>query len=84
MILGLLLKYSSSTGEKDLIYCESLTRELKQIAPFLDQASESLILQTLNDLHQMTVSKFNASAEAYFRYLSLDIHNDSVRINAFD
>lgn len=79
MILSLLPKYSPSTSEKDLKNCENLAKELKQIAPFLDKAGEDLILQTLNVLHQMTVSKFYASAEAYFRYLSLDIHDDSVR-----
>jgi hypothetical protein len=82
MILGLLPKYSSSIGENDLTHCESLAKELKQIAPFLDEVGEGLILQTLNVLHQTTVSKFYASAEAYFRYLSLDIHNDTVRKNA--
>lgn len=78
MIFGLLIKYSSSIGDQKLIDCSFLSTSLRQVAPFLDAEGESTVLETLDVLQKMVIDKFYASAQAYFRYLSLDIHNSNV------
>lgn len=75
MIFALLLKYSSAVGEKELSDFDALNIDLKQLTPFLESNNQAAIIGTLNVLQQMIVGKFYASAQAYFRYLSLDIHN---------
>lgn len=78
MIFRLLTKYSSSVGDKKLADCEFLITSLRQIAPFLDVEGEISVLDTLDVLQKMVIDKFYASTQAYFRYLSLDIHNGNV------
>lgn len=75
MIFALLLKYSSAVGEKELSDFDALNTDLKQLTPSLESNSQAVIIGTLNVLQQMIVGKFYASTQAYFRYLSLDIHN---------
>lgn len=78
MVFGLLIKYSASVGEKKLADCSPFITGLRQILPSIDTNSESRILNTLDALQKMIIHKFYASAQSYFRYLSLDIHNNSV------
>ncbi|KAI8636905.1 hypothetical protein BD408DRAFT_425387 [Parasitella parasitica] len=74
-IFSVLLKYSSAVGDKELSDFDALNTDLKQLTPFLESDSQAIILDTLNVLQQMIIGKFYASAQAYFRYLSLDIHS---------
>ncbi|KAI9470908.1 MAG: hypothetical protein EXX96DRAFT_603026 [Benjaminiella poitrasii] len=74
-IFGLLIKYSSSVGKNDIMNHEGLANELHQATPFLSSTDEYIIIETLNTLQEIVIEKFRASAQAYFRYLSLDIHN---------
>ncbi|KAI8090817.1 hypothetical protein BDF21DRAFT_412239 [Thamnidium elegans] len=78
-ILGLLFKYSVSIGDQKLVDCTSFTTSLHQIVPFLDENNESCILKILEELQNMIIHKFYASAQSYFRYLSLDIHNNNAQ-----
>lgn len=68
------MKYSSAVGDKELSDFDALNTDLKQLTPFLEANGQAIIVGTLNVLQQMVVGKFYASAQAYFRYLSLDIH----------
>lgn len=74
-VFALLLKYSSAVGEKELADFDALSTDLKQLTPFLEPNDQAMIVGALNVLQQMIIGKFYASAQAYFRYLSLDIHN---------
>ena len=78
MIFGLLIKYSSSVGEEPLAANTSVASALHQIVPSLSVEHQKGIFEILDTLQKMVIEKFNASAEAYFRYLSLDIHNNNV------
>lgn len=75
MIFTLLLKYSTTVDDKELSNSDALNTELKQLTPFLETSGQSVIINILNVLHRMIIGNFYASAQAYFRYLSLDIHN---------
>lgn len=83
MIFGLLLKYSTAVGDKELSDFDALNTDLKQMAPFLESNGQAIIAGTLNVLQQMIIGRFYASAQAYFRYLSLDIHNQQPVIILF-
>ncbi|CEP17686.1 hypothetical protein [Parasitella parasitica] len=74
-IFSLLLKYSSAVGNKELSEFDALNTDLGQLTPFLESNDQKIIKDTLDALQKMIISKFYASAQAYFRYLSLDIHN---------
>ncbi|GAN02379.1 hypothetical protein MAM1_0021c01822 [Mucor ambiguus] len=74
-IFALLLKYSSAVGDRELSDVDELNSDLKQLVPFLESNGQAIIVGALNVLQQMIIGKFYASAQAYFRYLSLDIHN---------
>lgn len=78
MIFGLLIKYSSSIGDQKLIDCNMIRSSLRQVVPFLDAEGEFVVIETLDVLQKMVIDKFYASAQSYFRYLSLDIHNGNV------
>ncbi|CEG68582.1 hypothetical protein RMATCC62417_04816 [Rhizopus microsporus] len=74
MIIDLLLKYSSSTGSSSISSSQSFMSNLRQLVPFLKPDNETSIVTTLEKLQKIIIDKFQASAQAYFRYLSLDIH----------
>ena len=74
MIIDLLLKYSSSTGSSSISSSQSFMSNLRQLVPFLKPDNETAIVTTLEKLQRIIIDKFQASAQAYFRYLSLDIH----------
>ncbi|KAG1138010.1 hypothetical protein G6F37_010859 [Rhizopus arrhizus] len=81
MIFELLINYSSSIGNDSSSSCHSLVNGLRQLVPFLKPENETNIIAIYDILHKMVIDKFYASAQAYFRYLSLDIHishNDEV------
>lgn len=82
MVFGLLLKYSTAVGDKELSDFDALNTDLKQMTPFLESNGQAIIAGTLNVLQQMIIGRFYASAQAYFRYLSLDIH-DQQRVSIF-
>jgi hypothetical protein len=79
MIFSLLIKYSPLVGNGKLAESTSFTAALHPILSFLTTEDETDIIETLDVLQKMVIDKFYASAQAYFCYLSLNIHNNTVR-----
>jgi hypothetical protein len=82
MIFELLINYSSSIGNDSSSSCHSLVSGLRQLVPFLKPENETNIISIYDILHKMVIDKFYASAQAYFRYLSLDIHISHVKYHS--
>ncbi|OBZ86292.1 Serine/threonine-protein kinase SMG1 [Choanephora cucurbitarum] len=72
-LFGLFLKYSPSFNSEESSF-EAFASELQQVVPDLDSSKKVAVMETIKTLHNTIVDKFRSSAEAYFRYLSLDIH----------
>ncbi|KAI8979953.1 hypothetical protein BDB01DRAFT_798216 [Pilobolus umbonatus] len=76
-ILNLFSKQFSSIGGNTISSNQTFISHLRQLAPSLNHWNELNILTSLDTLYKSVIHKFSSSAQAYFRYLSLDIHNES-------
>lgn len=65
-------------GCEKLIDNSSFTAALHEITSFLSAQDQTNVIETLDVLQKMVIDKFHASAQAYFCYLSLNIHNNMV------
>ncbi|KAI9280466.1 hypothetical protein BY458DRAFT_584368 [Sporodiniella umbellata] len=73
-LFGLLKKHSPSIEENNCMSCFPLMNGIRQAVPFLKPENEAGIVHVLDTLHKMIIDKLYASAQAYFHFLSLEIH----------
>ncbi|KAI8353363.1 hypothetical protein BD560DRAFT_357697 [Blakeslea trispora] len=73
-LFNLFLKYSPLLTNESSSSFEAFASELKQAVPSLDSSKEDTVMNIFKTLQTTIVDKFRSSAEAYFRYLSLDVH----------
>ncbi|KAG0174389.1 Serine/threonine-protein kinase smg1 [Apophysomyces sp. BC1021] len=75
-LFGLLQKYSSSVGSAPLKKDKNFVSAVQQLTTFLDESSQTVILEILDTLHKSIIVRFQSCVDSYFKYLSLGEHDD--------
>jgi hypothetical protein len=75
-VMNAFLKHIASSDENTLTINGNLASSITQITPSFTPNIVTGLLNVFKTLQQVVLGKFDYAAQAYFRYLSLDIHND--------